>query len=324
VRGVTLPAVGSINDSVNSAADGTYRLAGLGAGTYTVTPSKTGDINGAISSLDVARMRQYLLNLRTLTAAQLTAADTTNDGVISSLDVARMRQYILGINSTHIIGQWKFAPASKSYSSVTSEQAGQNFEGILVGDVSGDWTASTGSGKGQSSDKEEFESGSADQLDERMRQSDEQWAKQSAAALSVMQPLAESQSSPDTGVTVSLPTNAAADTGTIVEIPVRVTALTEDIDSFDFAVQYDPAVLSPATPSNTVVGTISEGRFAVGSGASPAGRLIVQGNFDQASIPSGAQGRAGDPAVQCNRSDGSDERFDICQSADIAASVHLQ
>jgi hypothetical protein len=36
---------------------------------------------------------------------------------------------------------WKFSPSSKAYSNLSSHQTAQDYVGILVGDVSGNWTA---------------------------------------------------------------------------------------------------------------------------------------------------------------------------------------
>jgi hypothetical protein len=61
-----------------------------------------------------------------------------------------------------------------------------------------------------------------------------------------------------TSVTVSLPTNATAATGNTIIIPVTIGPLPSGaiIESFDFGVAFDPAVLQPGTTANpSVVGS---------------------------------------------------------------------
>ena len=59
VSNVLLSGAGSVNVSaVTGFPDGTYSLSGFGSGSYTITPSKTGGINGSVTSLEVARMLQ--------------------------------------------------------------------------------------------------------------------------------------------------------------------------------------------------------------------------------------------------------------------------
>ena len=55
VSGVSLSGAGSPNVSTTSLANGSYTLGGFGAGSYTVTPSKTGGVNG-INSFDAGRV----------------------------------------------------------------------------------------------------------------------------------------------------------------------------------------------------------------------------------------------------------------------------
>jgi hypothetical protein len=83
----------------------------IAGGSYTVTPSKTGDVNG-INSLDVSRIQQYLVGLTTLTPNQLLAADVDGNGTVSSLDASRLQQYLVGIPSNNNVGRWRFVPAT--------------------------------------------------------------------------------------------------------------------------------------------------------------------------------------------------------------------
>jgi len=76
----------------------------------------------------------------------LVVADVSGNGIISSFDAAMIAKFVAGppyaspgIGST---GTWKFLPASKNYASVTSSLTGENYSGLLMGEVSGNWTNS--------------------------------------------------------------------------------------------------------------------------------------------------------------------------------------
>ena len=79
-------------------------------------------------------------------------------------------------------------------------------------------------------------------------------------------------------VTVSLPANATASAGSSITIPVTIGAVPagSPIESFDFTVFYDPAVLQPATTSGTNAGTLSA-NCSVLSNSPQSGRLVVSG-----------------------------------------------
>jgi hypothetical protein len=140
VPGVLVSASGSPSGSNTTSSNGTYRITNLGGGPYTVTPSKTGDVNG-ISSFDAALVAQAAAGLVTLTSCQQTAGDASNNGSLSSFDASLIAQFAAGIpNSQSIAGTWKFLPPSRSLS---GPQSNQNFDAVLVGDVSGNWTATS-------------------------------------------------------------------------------------------------------------------------------------------------------------------------------------
>jgi len=137
----TLNAAGSVPQSTTSAVvTGAYTLSGLGAGAYTVTPSKTGDVNG-ISGLDAALISQHVVGLITLNANQLAAADVSNNGTVSGLDAAYISQWVVNIVNPSITGTWRFIPTSRNYANVNTAQVNQDYVGILMGEVTGNWVA---------------------------------------------------------------------------------------------------------------------------------------------------------------------------------------
>ena len=139
VSGVLLSAAGSPNVSATTSTAGTYTLGGFGSGSYTVTPSKTGDVNG-ISSFDSGRIAQHVAGINPLTGNQLIVADVSANGTISSFDAGQIARYTAGLNSNFgATGSWIFMPANRFYPAVTSTIAGEDFIALLMGDVSGNW-----------------------------------------------------------------------------------------------------------------------------------------------------------------------------------------
>jgi hypothetical protein len=137
----TLNATGSVNTSALTNLSGVYTLSGLGAGAYTVTPSKptNQDANG-ISGFDAALIAQHVVNLITLNSTQRTAADVSANGVITSYDSALVAQYVALIANPGVTGSWRFIPASRTYPNAETDQTNQDYNAILMGEVSGNWT----------------------------------------------------------------------------------------------------------------------------------------------------------------------------------------
>lgn len=141
VPGVTLNLTGAGTGTVTSDSAGRYSFSNLGGGSYTVTPAKSGAATG-ISSFDAALVAQHVVGLITLSDCRQAAADASGNGTLSSLDAAMIAQYAVGIsNPQSQAGTWKFTPASRSYAALAADQANQDFNAILVGEVSGNWTA---------------------------------------------------------------------------------------------------------------------------------------------------------------------------------------
>lgn len=141
VPGVVLTAAGT--PAVASAATnagGTYTLNGFGTGSYTVTPSKTGDTNNALTSFDASQISKHLVQTVTLTPQQLAAADVSGNGTITSFDASLIAQTVLGIPNAGNAGTWRFTPVSRTYSNITVNHTSQDYTAILIGEVSGNWT----------------------------------------------------------------------------------------------------------------------------------------------------------------------------------------
>lgn len=141
VPNVLITAAGSPVVTDTTGSSGTYLLTGFGAGSYTITPAKSGGTNGAISAFDSGRIAQYVTsNNVNLTPAQKFVADVSGDGSIASYDAALIARYVAGLVSlTGATGNWIFGPASNFHASVTADIAGEDYSALLMGDVTGNW-----------------------------------------------------------------------------------------------------------------------------------------------------------------------------------------
>lgn len=138
VSGANLNAAGAVPLSIASDINGFYTLSGFGAGAYTVTPTKSGQVNG-ISNLDSSRVAQHIVGFAVLNATQLIAADVSGNGNVTSLDAAYIAQFVASIPNPSITGTWKFIPANRAYANVVSSFTNQDYSAILMGEVTGNW-----------------------------------------------------------------------------------------------------------------------------------------------------------------------------------------
>jgi hypothetical protein len=243
VPGVELAAVGSAAADGATNASGAYSLGGLGAGPYTVTPTKLGDVNG-VSGLDAARVAQHVAGLIVLTPNQQIAGDATNNGSLSGLDAARIAQTAAGIPNNGIAGQWKFVPTQRSYATVPGALTGENYEAVLVGDVTGNWAPAM---RPVAADTDREASYVVAVLTaERER---------NGTGVKVLKPVDGADA-----IAVELPARAAAVPGAEVTIPVSIGDTTgRGIVSYDFTLAFDPDVLTPAQIPSDPAGTLSDG-----------------------------------------------------------------
>jgi hypothetical protein len=148
------PSVGP----VITGTPGTYALSGFGAGSYTIKPSKPGGANGAITSNDAARISQGVSGaVPFVSQNQRFAADVSGNGAVTSQDAAKIAQFVAGLTPLplpNLSGQWRFfvtgAPSplptppqtyddSRTYAVAVGNLGSQDYVGILLGDVSGNW-----------------------------------------------------------------------------------------------------------------------------------------------------------------------------------------
>jgi hypothetical protein len=131
-----------------------------------VIPDKLGDFREGVSSLDAAYAAQNSIGLRPFSSFQTIACDVTGNGTISSLDVARIRQFEVGMIQRLPVAEicesdWAFVPApvaAPGQSVVPVQISGgscqpgeidfnpldppverQDFIAVLFGDCTGNW-----------------------------------------------------------------------------------------------------------------------------------------------------------------------------------------
>jgi len=238
----TLNAAGSLPLSIMTDANGDYSLSGFVAGAYTVTPSKTNQVNG-ISNLDASRVAQHIVGLTVLDANQQIAADTSGNGTIGSLDAAYIAQFIASITNPGITGRWKFLPASRSYPNVLTNQTGQDYSAILVGDVTGNWNPAGAL-------RFDLSAGS-----------DSTTQEEKAAQVEGVKVIAQANELVAEEMAMTLNLTATETTG-------------EGILGYQFDLFYDPTVIEPQAVGCDVTETLSNGMTAI-CHASESGVLKV-------------------------------------------------
>ena len=90
---------------------------------------------------DVLGVRRHFLGIALLSGCAATAADVNDDLTVDTVDVLAIRRFYLGLNTgTANVGKWRFNPSSRSYDSLAASQSGQNYDALVIGDISGDLT----------------------------------------------------------------------------------------------------------------------------------------------------------------------------------------
>lgn len=139
VPNVTLNLTGDVTTSTVSDGSGNYQFSSLAAGgTYTVTPSKGARTpsSAGINTMDVIATQRHYLQRALLSGCGLTAADVNGDGRVDTIDVLAIQQFFLGLPPRIAnVGKYQFSPASRTYPGLVSDQAAQNYNAIVFGDV---------------------------------------------------------------------------------------------------------------------------------------------------------------------------------------------
>ena len=136
---------------------GTYEFVNLSKGqNYYISSSKSRSITkvSSISPLDASYVLRYYVGTLSLSEEQKIAADASGNGGVTPFDASIILRYYVGEDvSQHDIAKWKFLvpPVSswtnpvtiREYIPLNVDQTNQNFNGILIGDATGNWIPST-------------------------------------------------------------------------------------------------------------------------------------------------------------------------------------
>lgn len=130
--------------SATSNVSGVYEFADLTINTsYIVAPdgSSEASCDGCISFYDASLAAQYAIGLITLDTLEQCAADASGNEDVSFYDASLIAQYAIGIISEFPCGySWCFEPTDRSYDPLTGDQTGEDYDGMCVGDPSGNWS----------------------------------------------------------------------------------------------------------------------------------------------------------------------------------------
>lgn len=142
IAGVTIRL--STGDVATTDENGNYVFTGITTNQVVVIPEFSGNVNGALSAQDASLVLQAITDENaSLTDMQFIAADVDGDGKLTAMDSAYILQKNVGIIEGNFPGsgaEWAFSESSKSLV-LTADISNVNFSGILLGDVTGDWTS---------------------------------------------------------------------------------------------------------------------------------------------------------------------------------------
>jgi hypothetical protein len=274
---VNFSATGDSTDSSMSDSSGAYLLNNLKTnGNYTVTPTKSGEVNNAVTSFDAALAARYGAELITLTPNQLLAGDVSGNGQVTAFDAGLIAGTAGMIANSGSAGQWRFLPSSKKYPYLSMNETNQNYQAILMGDISGNWAPTPPNQPGAT----------IVEAEEKRYQLLDSTTSETAAGKQRQQGR-EKQQSADTasaattaagGILVDLPNDAKGATGSTVLVPINIGDVTgQGIIGYSLTVSFNQNVLQLADPSFETAGTRSgTAGFVVIPNTATAGQINIQ------------------------------------------------
>jgi hypothetical protein len=152
---------------------GGYVANSIELGGWSIDPMRSGGVGNSVSSLDAARVLQSIAGLIGFTPMQRLACDVTGDGNLSALDAVRILQYSAGVIQDLPLAStcgsdWIFYPSPDpfqfqqittplmglgscqpgdiflSLTSALNTATNQDFDAMVIGDCTGNWTPSSG------------------------------------------------------------------------------------------------------------------------------------------------------------------------------------
>lgn len=142
IAGVTV----RLNNGMTAVTDenGIYTFVGITTNAIVITPEFHGSVNGAISAQDAALVLQSITGEgEALDGLFFVAADVDGDGYLTASDASAILKKSIGAIEGDFDGsgrEWTFDQSAKVLT-LTDNVSNANFEGILLGDVSGNWTS---------------------------------------------------------------------------------------------------------------------------------------------------------------------------------------
>lgn len=143
-----------LGDTTITTESGFFSIGGLDpTQEYTLSASRQSiDPDKAITTLDIVRMRRFILGADSLDGAAQIAADVNGSESVTTLDVSQTRRLVLSVIGSFEAPFWRFvpddheyedppfsAPSSYEYTDLGGNLDDQSFEAIKRGDVNGSW-----------------------------------------------------------------------------------------------------------------------------------------------------------------------------------------
>jgi len=144
---VQISLSGNNLQQANTGQDGNYIFSNLRGGNTTVTPKKEQSFENlrirTIGALDASLVARHAVGLEVLSSEQEIAANVSGDEEINSFDASLIAQFSVGVINGFPSGKfWDFLPSERIYDTLKEDKNEQNYAGILLGDVSGNWSIS--------------------------------------------------------------------------------------------------------------------------------------------------------------------------------------
>lgn len=135
----------TLNNGMSTYTDenGCYAFTGVTTNHVVITVSHSGYVNNAITAMDASMILSDVVEeTSSFSEMQLIAADVDGDGMVTPHDASYILQKSVGMIEGEFPGsgeEWAFV--GTAVLSLTADKTDVNFTGILLGDVTGDWTA---------------------------------------------------------------------------------------------------------------------------------------------------------------------------------------
>jgi hypothetical protein len=227
-----LDAPGSIPVAGTTDVNGNYILAGFGTGPYTVTPSKAAQPCGTSNGIfanDAGLVSRHVVGIITLSDAQIAAAKVSGDAS------PQLTSFDAGLIAQKIVGICSMANLSGQWRFTPASVSHPG--GVSTNLVENYTSYLMGDVTGD-------------------------WNP-------ALNPRPTNTTPTENAVAASVPSMKAAP-GSVISIPFRIDNLQDkQIDSYQFDIAFDPAVLAPSDISASVAGTLSDGLSVVSNSPQP-------------------------------------------------------